>query len=115
MADAERIDEVYQTCADVSEDRYGKTILLDTILWRGVLWLVPKWQRGRIEGFRQPTRIIRPRLYQFVRVSPAQMGEDYSLAVLIPKRVLDGQPSLEDAEMFDIVEAPPVETRIPTH
>jgi hypothetical protein len=87
--------------------------LLDTISWRDNLWLVPRWQRAKTEGLRQPVRIVRPHLFQFERAINSQAGEDYSLAVAIPKAVLDGQFSSQSATTFEIVEAPEVEIPIP--
>lgn len=87
---------------------------MDTISWRGHLWLVPKWQRAKTEGIRQPARIVRPRLFQFVRPKVPQHGEDYILTAAIPKAVLDGQQVSSDIVEFEVVEAPNFEAPIPT-
>jgi hypothetical protein len=105
---------LFKTLVDVVDGLDGQSGLMDTISWRDKLWLVPRWQPAKVEGYRQPVRIIRPRLYQFARPKLPEYGEDYSLSVAVPKAVLDGQPSSEDAKMFDIVEAPAVEIPIPT-
>src|SRR6266699_1095493 len=104
---------LFRTLVDLGDGLSSQTGLLDTISWKETLWLVPKWQRAKTEGHRQPVRIIRPILFQFVRHVLSQQGEDYSLACIIPKTVLDGLPSSEDAKMFDIVEAPAIEIPIP--
>jgi hypothetical protein len=105
---------LFKTLVDIVDGLDGQTGMMDTISWRDKLWLVPRWQLAKTEGYRQPVRIIRPRLYQFARPKLPEYGENYSLSVAVPKAVLDGELSSEDAKRFVIVEAPAIEIPFPT-
>jgi hypothetical protein len=104
---------LFKTLVDVIDVPFGQVGLLDTISWQGKLWLVPKWQKAKTEGNRQPVRIVRPQLFQFERPDSPQAGEDYYLACAIPKAILDGQDVLGGPIAFDVVEAPEIEFPIP--
>jgi hypothetical protein len=103
---------VFTTEVDVVDGDNGEQLRLDTISWRGMLWLVPNWRASKTAGKRQPVRIIRPHLFQFEKTRPGQAA-DYSLACSISKAVLDGLSASEATKTFDIVEAPPIEFPIP--
>lgn len=105
---------IFKTRVDVADGPWERPTLLDTILWRGQFWLVPKWQLAKTSGNRQPVRIVRPRLFQFVRPKVPQHGEDYILNAAIPKAILDGQQVSGGAVEFDTVEAPDFEAPIPS-
>ena len=106
---------LFKTLVDViGVEPFVETGLLDTISWQGNLWLVPKWQRAKTDGNRQPVRIIRPQLFRFERPVLPQAGEDYYLACAIPKAILDGRSASGETIAFDIVEAPDIEFPIPT-
>jgi hypothetical protein len=104
---------IFKTRLDVVDGPWEQLGLMDTISWRGQLWLVPRWQRAKSAGNRQPVRVIRPKLFQFERVRRPQNGEDYSLACEVPKAILDGQQVSGNAVEFEVVEAPDFETQIP--
>jgi hypothetical protein len=105
---------IFKTRVDVADGPWEQPGLMDTVSWRGELWLVPKWQRAKTEGNRQPARIVRPRLFRFERVNNPRDGEDYSLACVIPKSVLDGQTVSGDGVEFEVVEVPDFESPIPS-
>jgi len=104
---------LFRTLVDIIDFPTVEFGLLDTISWQGKLWLVPKWKRAKTDGNRTPERIIRPQLFQFERPISPQHGEDYSLACLIPKPILDGQDVLGSPVEFDVVEDPDIEFPIP--
>jgi hypothetical protein len=104
---------IFKTFVDVVDGDQVQSAVLDTISWRGQLWLVPKWQSGKTEGTRLPVRIVRPRLFAFEQPSHPQHEEDYSLVCAIPKAILDGQPALGGVVEFESVEAPNIEYPIP--
>jgi hypothetical protein len=104
---------IFKTLVDVVDGPWEQAGLLDTISWRGQLWLVPKWRPAKTAGNRQPVRLVRPLLFQFVPSKKPQHGEDYSLSAAIPKAILDGQQVLDSAVEFEVVEAPDFESPIP--
>ena len=104
---------VFKTRVDVVDGLWEESGLVDTISWRGQLWLVPKWQHAKTPGNRQPARIVRPHLFQFERAKNPQHGEDYFLACAIPKAILDGQCVSDGVVEFEVVEAPDFESPIP--
>jgi hypothetical protein len=61
---------VFTTEVDVVDGDNGEQLRLDTISWRGMLWLVPNWRASKTAGKRQPVRIIRPHLIS-VRKNPS--------------------------------------------
>ena len=105
---------VFKTRVDVIDGMHVHNELMDTISWREKLWLVPKWQRARTAGSRQPVRLIRPELFQFERPAAPAAEEDYYLACAVPKTVLDGLAAAAETIVFEVVEVPPIEFPIPT-
>jgi hypothetical protein len=103
-----------KTRVDVWDGRFVRSRLLETILWRDVLWLVGGRSPTKNGKTQQPTRLIRPRLSHWAKVKDRpQSGEDYTLNVLLPKAILDGQAASGTAVEFDIVEAPEIQLPIP--
>jgi hypothetical protein len=94
--------KLLKTLVDVVDGPNGASLALDTVLWRNALWLVPKWQQAKNAGMRQPTRIVRPRLFQFEKTH-SQQPEDYFLACSISKAVLDGRAVSEETKTFEVV------------
>ena len=104
---------LFRTLVKIIDDSGLETGLMDTISWNGRLWLVPKWQRAKTEGNRQPVRIIRSKLFELDHPPMSQAGEDYCLACAIPRAILDGQTVSGQTIAFDVVEAPEIEIPIP--
>ena len=104
---------IFKTRVDIVDGPWEQPGLMDTISWKGQLWLVPRWQPAKNAGNRQPVRVVRPRLFQFVRPKVPQHGEDYILSAAIPKAILDGRQASGGAVEFDTVEAPDFEAPIP--
>jgi hypothetical protein len=104
---------VFRTLIDIIDGLSVQSGLMDTVSWQGKLWLVPTWKHAKTEGTRQPARIVRPQLFRFEKPTNPQSGEDYYLACVIPRAILDGQAASNGPVVFDIVEAPPVESPIP--
>ena len=105
---------MFKTLVDVFDGPEGMTALFDTISWQGQLWLVPRWQLGKTEGNRRPVRIVRPKLFRFERSSHPRHGEDYSLACVVPKAILDGEQVSGNGVEFEIVEDPEFESPVPS-
>ena len=106
--------DVFKTLVDVVEGDQGQPGLLTTVSWRGELWLAAGRRAGGTAGNYLPARIVRPHLFRFEKPDPPQRGEDYFLACVIPKAVLDGRASLEESKRFEIVEDPMVEIPLST-
>ena len=67
-------------------------LICDTLIIEGVKWLVPHWTEAPAEGWKKPTRMIRPNQDWF-----DDLGDDYPADFLlkhsIPKDVFDGSTS----------------------
>lgn len=103
-----------KTLIDVTDGAYGQTGLMDTVSWRGSLWLVPKWQQGKTARTRRPVRVVRPLLFHFARQTHHPEGADYTLSVAVPKAILDGLAVSDGTVEFEVVEAPEIESQIPS-
>jgi len=105
---------IFKTRVDVVDQSLGQSLLLDTIVWKGSLWLVAGRQPTKNGKTQRPTRIVRPKLFHFRPQRNPQLGEDYTLPVAVPKRILDGQSVSGHAVQFECVEDPGIELPLPT-
>ncbi|HSV26221.1 MAG TPA: hypothetical protein VLJ17_24755 [Xanthobacteraceae bacterium] len=110
----EQIESVFKTRLFLTDGPFEQEGLLDTISWRGKLWLVRRWRAGETEGYRQPMWLVRPLLASFERPTFPQWGENYVLIERVPNTILDGRVESGDTERFEVVADPPIETRLPT-
>lgn len=86
--------------------------LCDTVEYKGMLWLVPKWAHNSTAGTSKPTRMVLLGLF------PHQKSKDprfqYFLNNPIPKSLFDQTATQEHLPPYAIVENPPgieVDTR----
>jgi hypothetical protein len=87
----------------------GKIYKCDAIEHEGKLWLVPQWLAVPAKGVTKPRRIIRMDSLQHQRMSNPAYGMDYILNGYMPKDVLDGRATPEQARQYEIVELPEIE------
>jgi hypothetical protein len=99
---------ITKTLVDITDGLSQRACRMDTILWQGRLWLVPKWFPAKNDGSRQPARIIRPQLFVFEQPKAGMVGVDHCLSCAIPKAILDGRVVSEESIVFDIAEAPDI-------
>lgn len=104
---------VFKTRIEIGDGITIHPCFVDTISWRGQLWLVPKWQPGKTAETRQPVRLVRPELFAFEHPVEDTGRADYYLTCVVPRTILDGRKTSGESIVFDIVEAPEVEFPIP--
>jgi hypothetical protein len=79
---------VLLTQIEIREGLTTHTGNMDTLSYKGGLWLVPTWKPAKTEGMRAPQRLVRPQLIAFQPAAPSHPGADYFLSCLVPKSVL---------------------------
>ena len=85
----------------------GSAILaVDTIEYKGKLWLVPEWTVEHATGTRRPTRLIGLR-FGLPLMKPGPNSAHLQLAISLNKDTLAGRT----ARGFDVIEAPDVRWR----
>ena len=82
---------------------------MDTLSYKGGLWLVPTWKPAKTEGMRAPQRLVRPQFIAFQPAASSHPGADYFLSCLVPKSVLDGESKGDGSVVFDVIEDPDIE------
>lgn len=84
----------------------GKIYTIDTISFRGGLWIVPLWNEAQDGKWIQPARIIRIDVLRHQRM-PQKIGpHDIVLNEPVPKRLLDGLPPQPEDKHFQIEDQP---------
>ena len=85
----------------------------DAIKYDGKLWLVPQWLDEPGSGTTKPRRIIRIDSLPHEPMTNPAFGLDFILSGPLPKAVLDGVATPEQAAQYEIVELPEVEISMP--
>ena len=80
---------------------------VDTIEYRGKLWLVPEWLRGRTAGTWSPTRIICIDALSLTKAEPEQ-DADFVLTTPLSRSVLEGRAVTQD---HVVIERPDISMR----
>jgi hypothetical protein len=106
--------EVFKTRVDVVVGLRFQSLLLDTIVWKGSPWLVGGRHPTENGKTQQVARLVRPKLFHFLRPQPPRPGEDYFLNVAVPRTILDGRPASKGAVEFECVTDPGIELPLPT-
>ena len=92
-------------------DDSGEILIADTIEHEGKLWIVPEWLYAQKEGWQTPARII-----QVDCLKHQKMPDDYPADLLLnnpmPRAVLDGNPSPEQAKQYVVVERPDIRIQV---
>ena len=81
----------------------------DAIKYDGKLWLVPQWLEEPGRGTTKPRRIIRINSLPHQPMTNPAFGLDFILNGPLPKAVLDGVATPEQAAQYEIVELPEIE------
>ncbi len=81
--------------------------VVDTIEYRGKLWLVPEWLRGRTDGTWSPIRIICIDALALTKAEPEQ-DADFVLATPLSRSLLEGRAVTQD---FVVIERPDISLR----
>lgn len=86
---------------------------VDTIRFKGGLWLVPEWLDMPDEKLTRPARIIRIDLLRLEKVNRSVPGidADYVLSDPIPKEIFDGT-QLPGEPQFVVVKNPQILLRL---
>jgi hypothetical protein len=85
--------------------------LMDTIRFKGQLWLVPAWIKDRSEGWSTPVRLIcLDRLAH--QKAPEDIG-DFVLTYPLPRAVFDGIVPAGMESTYAIIERPQIRLSIP--
>jgi hypothetical protein len=85
----------------------------DAIKYDGKLWLVPQWLDEPGRGTTKTRRIIRIDLLPHQPMTNPSFGLDFILNGPLPKTVLDGVATPEQAAQYGIVELPEIEISMP--
>jgi hypothetical protein len=85
----------------------------DAIEYDGKLWLVPQWLDEPGSGTTKPRRIIRIDSLPHEPITNPAFGLDFILSGPLPKAVLDGVATPEQAAQYEIVELPEIEISMP--
>jgi hypothetical protein len=85
----------------------------DAIKYDGKLWLVPQWLDEPGRGTTKPRRIIRIDSLPHESMTNPAFGLDFILSEPLPKAVLDGVVTPEQAAQYEIVELPEIEISMP--
>ena len=85
----------------------------DAIKYDGKLWLVPQWLDEPGSGTTKPRRIIRIDSLPHEPMTNPAFGLDFILSGPLPKAVLDGVATPEQAAQYEIVELPEIEISMP--
>ena len=85
----------------------------DAIKYDGKLWLVPQWLDEPGSGTTKPRRIIRIDSLPHEPMTNPAFGLDFILNGPLPKAVLDGVATPEQAAQYEIVELPEIEISMP--
>jgi hypothetical protein len=85
-------------------------IIVDTISYKGKLWLVPKWLETPALGVRRPERMvpIDDLPYQKIEWKPGGFPADYSLEHSIPTPVLTGALDQGKDSGYEVVASPDI-------
>ena len=85
----------------------------DAIKYDGKLWLVPQWLDEPSRGTTKPRRMIRIDSLPHQPMTNPAFGLDFILNGPLPKAVLDGAATPEQAAQYEIVELPEIEIPMP--
>ena len=85
----------------------------DAIKYDGKLWLVPQWLDEPGRGTTKPRRMIRIDSLPHQPMTNPAFGLDFILNGPLPKAVLDGAATPEQAAQYEIVELPEIEISMP--
>jgi hypothetical protein len=85
----------------------------DAIKYDGKLWLVPQWLDEPGRGTTKPRRIIRIDSLPHQPMTNPAFGLDFILNGPLPKAVVDGVATPEQAAQYEIVELPEIEISMP--
>jgi hypothetical protein len=85
----------------------------DAIKYDGKLWLVPQWLDEPGRGTTKPRRMIRIDSLPHQPMTNPAFGLDFILNGPLPKAVLDGAATPEQAAQYEIVELPEIEIPMP--
>lgn len=94
----------------------GTIYKIDTIKFRGGLWLVPGWLESPEEKWRQPRHIIRIDHLPHQKLDQSDPGgipADYVLNGPVPKAVLDGASQGPPERPFVVERLPEIRLRLP--
>lgn len=89
-------------------DALGHHLDVDTIEYKGQLWLVPEWADTVDGKWTKPTRLICLSKLPFEKNKPGVSAE-YSLMCPMTKAILGGEVPKETNLQYEIVEDPPIE------
>ena len=81
--------------------------VVDTIEYKGKLWLVPEWLRGPTDGTWSPVRIICTDALSLTKAEPEQ-DADFVLATPLSRSLLEGRAVTQDPL---VIERPDISLR----
>ena len=87
----------------------------DAIKYDGKLWLVPQWLDEPGRGTTKPRRMIRIDSLPHQPMTNPAYGLDFILNGPLPKTVLDGVATPEQAAQYEIVELPEMKFQCRNH
>ena len=99
--------KIFKTLIPFADGIYA----IDTIEYKGHLWLVPQWIDGTpSEGYSKPVRIIRmPPLQQ----AGPSVSADYIVSNPLPKGVFEGHIPTEFENVYAVIENPDIVIETP--
>jgi hypothetical protein len=86
---------------------------MDTIEWKGMLWLVPEWIECKSEKWKRPARLICMAKLEVRDLRNTPQPADFAVVVPIPKSVFEGHDQGPEPVEYLVVEHPAVRYRIP--
>jgi hypothetical protein len=89
-------------------------IRLEVMEHDGALWLVTGWATHKHRPIKRPIRLVKMTGLEFETLDAGQMGADFLLNKPIPRAVLDGAASAEEAAAkgFTVLDTPEIEVEI---
>ena len=97
-------------------DEGGAAIhLVDTIWYRGFLWLVAGWLENKELRLQKPSRLVRPLRLQFQPNPKPEPGPpNYSISGPVSKAVYEGRDQQPEKRGYAVIDAPEIHFPIET-